>query len=96
MIMFQESRSETWRCIGNFSKRMGPLVQHIVVAERRNSARKERSSIREAPIDNLGISTWVLLETPAIVIRMHYPNIEDMPDVTSVDKIVEVKRVSLV
>jgi predicted phosphohydrolase len=31
-----------------------------------------------------------------LLIGVHYPNIEDMPDVTSVDKIVEVKRVSLV
>jgi hypothetical protein len=29
-------------------------------------------------------------------ICLHYPNTEDMPNVTSVDKIVEVKRVSLV
>ncbi len=29
-----------------------------------------------------------------MMMTLHYPNIEDMPDVTSVDKIVEVKRVS--
>jgi hypothetical protein len=48
--------------MGNFSKRIGPLVQRIVVAERRNLVMKEIGSIREAPIDGFGISTCVLLE----------------------------------
>jgi hypothetical protein len=68
-----------------------------------------KSSLSEEAVNSAsGANQWLCRICAAIICAeqidlsstdrrsLHYPNIEDMPDVTSVDKIVEVKRVSLV